>query len=97
MAVNRAQAETGEIKGHYCNVTAATMEDMYERAECAADLGSVVVMIDLTVGYTAVQSMAKWATATACCCTCTGPATAPTRGRRIMASASASSPNGCPR
>ncbi len=60
-AVNRAQAETGEIKGHYCNVTAATMEDMYERAECAADLGSVVVMIDLTVGYTAIQSMAKWA------------------------------------
>src|SRR5271166_132401 len=60
-AVNRAQAETGEIKGHYCNVTAATMEDMYERAECAADLGSVIVMIDLTVGYTAIQSMAKWA------------------------------------
>src|SRR6266702_4788690 len=60
-AVSRAQAETGEIKGHYLNVTAATMEDMYERAECAADLGSVVVMIDLTVGYTAIQSMAKWA------------------------------------
>ena len=49
-AVNRAQADTGEIKGHYCNVTAATMEDMYERAEFAAELGSVVVMIDLTVG-----------------------------------------------
>ena len=60
-AVNRAQAETGEIKGHYCNVTAATMEDMYERAEFAKDLGSVIVMIDLTVGYTAIQSMAKWA------------------------------------
>jgi ribulose-bisphosphate carboxylase large chain len=62
-AVNRAQADTGEIKGHYCNVTAATMEDMYERAEFAAELGSVVVMIDLTVGYTAIQSMAKWARA----------------------------------
>jgi ribulose-bisphosphate carboxylase large chain len=60
-AVNRAQAETGEIKGHYLNVTAATMEDMYERAEFARELGSVVVMIDLTVGYTAIQSMAKWA------------------------------------
>ncbi len=60
-AVNRAQAETGEIKGHYLNVTAATMEDMYERAEFAAGLGSVIVMIDLTVGYTAIQSMAKWA------------------------------------
>ncbi|TGZ38151.1 ribulose-bisphosphate carboxylase large subunit, partial [bacterium M00.F.Ca.ET.162.01.1.1] len=31
-AVNKAQAETGEIKGTYLNVTAATMEDMYERA-----------------------------------------------------------------
>jgi ribulose-bisphosphate carboxylase large chain len=60
-AVNRAQAETGEIKGHYMNVTAATMEEMYERAEFARDLGSVIVMIDLTAGFTAIQSMAKWA------------------------------------
>lgn len=59
--VNRAQAATGEVKGHYLNVTAATMEDMYERAEFAKDLGSVIVMIDLTIGYTAIQSMAKWA------------------------------------
>ncbi|WP_432989666.1 form I ribulose bisphosphate carboxylase large subunit [Dactylosporangium sp. CA-233914] len=59
--VNRAMAETGEIKGHYLNVTAATVEQMYERAEFAKDLGSVVVMIDLTVGYTAMQSMAAWA------------------------------------
>src|SRR5438874_7310084 len=43
------------------NVTAATMEDMYERAEFARELGSVIVMIDLTIGYTAIQSMAKWA------------------------------------
>jgi ribulose-bisphosphate carboxylase large chain len=62
-AVNRAEAETGEIKGHYLNVTAATMEDMYERAAFASELGSVIVMIDLTVGYTAIQSMAKWARA----------------------------------
>src|ERR671925_2310378 len=60
-AVNRAIAETGEVKGHYLNVTAATMEDMYERAEFAKELGSVIVMIDLTIGYTAIQSMAKWA------------------------------------
>ena len=59
--VNRAQAETGEIKGHYLNVTGATMEDMYERADFARDLGSIVVMVDLTVGYTAIQSMANWA------------------------------------
>jgi ribulose-bisphosphate carboxylase large chain len=60
-AVSRAQAETGEIKGHYLNVTAATMEDMYERAEFAASIGSVIVMVDLTAGYTAIQSMARWA------------------------------------
>ncbi len=60
-AVNRAQAATGEIKGHYLNVTAGTMEDMYERAEFAKELGSVVVMIDLVIGYTAIQSMSKWA------------------------------------
>jgi ribulose-bisphosphate carboxylase large chain len=58
--VNRAQAETGEIKGHYLNVTAGTMEQMYERAEFAKELGSIVVMIDLTIGYTAIQSMAAW-------------------------------------
>jgi ribulose-bisphosphate carboxylase large chain len=60
-AVNKAAAATGEVKGHYLNVTAATMEDMYERAEFAKDLGSVIVMIDLVIGYTAIQSMAKWA------------------------------------
>ncbi|MHB1928803.1 MAG: form I ribulose bisphosphate carboxylase large subunit [Acidimicrobiales bacterium] len=60
-AVNRAMAETGELKGHYLNCTAGTMEQMYERAELARELGSVIVMIDLTVGYTAIQSMATWA------------------------------------
>ncbi len=60
-AVNKAQAATGEIKGTYLNVTAATMEDMYERAEFAKELGSVIIMIDLVIGYTAIQSMAKWA------------------------------------
>jgi ribulose-bisphosphate carboxylase large chain len=43
------------------NVTAATMEDMYERAEFAKELGSIIIMMDLTVGYTAMQSMSKWA------------------------------------
>ena len=59
-AVNRAQAMTGEVKGTYLNVTAGTMEQMYERAEFAKELGSVVVMIDLVIGYTAIQSMSKW-------------------------------------
>ncbi len=60
-AINRAEEQTGEIKGHYMNVTAATMEDMYERAEFAKELGSIIVMMDLTVGYTAMTSMSKWA------------------------------------
>jgi ribulose-bisphosphate carboxylase large chain len=60
-AVNRAQAATGEVKGTYLNITAATMEDMYERADFAKELGSCIVMIDLVIGYTAIQSMAKWA------------------------------------
>src|SRR6202140_5296121 len=34
-AVNKASAATGEVKGSYLNVTAATVEDMYERAEFA--------------------------------------------------------------
>ena len=59
-AVNKAAAATGEVKGHYLNVTAGTMEEMYERAEFAKELGSVIIMIDLTIGYTAIQSMAKW-------------------------------------
>jgi ribulose-bisphosphate carboxylase large chain len=60
-AVNRAVEATGEVKGHYLNVTAGTMESMYERAELARELGSVVIMIDLTVGWTAMQSMSNWA------------------------------------
>jgi ribulose-bisphosphate carboxylase large chain len=60
-AVNKAQTATGEIKGTYLNVTAATMEDMYERAEFAHELGSVIVMIDLVIGWTAIQSMSNWA------------------------------------
>ncbi len=60
-AVNKAQAMTGEVKGHYLNVTAATMEEMYERAEFAKELGSVIIMIDLVIGFTAIQSMSKWA------------------------------------
>jgi ribulose-bisphosphate carboxylase large chain len=62
-AVQRAQAASGEVKGHYMNVTAATMEDMYERAEFAKEIGSVIIMMDLTVGYTAMSSMSKWARA----------------------------------
>jgi ribulose-bisphosphate carboxylase large chain len=62
-AVQRAQQMTGEVKGHYMNVTAATMEEMYERAEFAKEVGSIIIMQDLTVGYTAMSSMSKWARA----------------------------------
>src|SRR5258708_2192798 len=48
---SRAQAETGDANGHYLNVTAATIEDMYERAEFAKELGSCIVMIDLVIGW----------------------------------------------
>jgi ribulose-bisphosphate carboxylase large chain len=59
-AVARASAASGEVKGHYLNITAGTMEEMYRRAEFAKQLGSVIVMIDLVVGYTAIQSMSYW-------------------------------------
>src|SRR5246127_829225 len=61
--VSKAEAATGEIKGSYMNVTAGTVEEMYERAEYAKELGSIIIMIDLTIGYSAMQSIAKWARA----------------------------------
>jgi ribulose-bisphosphate carboxylase large chain len=59
-AVNKAQAESGEIKGHYLNVTAGTMEAMLQRAEFAKELGSCIVMADLVIGWTAMQSLSHW-------------------------------------
>jgi ribulose-bisphosphate carboxylase large chain len=59
--INRAAAKTGSVKGSYLNVTAATQEEMYERAEFARELGSVIIMIDLVIGYTAIQTMSIWA------------------------------------
>ncbi len=59
-AVNHASAVTSEVKGHYLNVTAGTMEEMYRRAEFAKELGSVIVMVDLIIGWTAIQSMSEW-------------------------------------
>jgi ribulose-bisphosphate carboxylase large chain len=59
--INRASAATGEVKGSYLNVTAATMEEVYKRCDYAREVGSIVVMIDLVMGYTAIQSVALWA------------------------------------
>ena len=33
---------------------------MYERAEFAREIGSIIIMVDLTVGYTALTSMSNW-------------------------------------
>jgi ribulose-bisphosphate carboxylase large chain len=59
--ITRASAATGEVKGSYMNVTAATMEEVYERAEYAKALGTIIIMIDLVMGYTAIQTIALWA------------------------------------
>jgi ribulose-bisphosphate carboxylase large chain len=60
-AVAKAEAETGERKGHYLNVTAPDYEQMIERAEHARRLGSPIVMVDfLTAGFTAHTSLSRW-------------------------------------
>nr|KYP36753.1 Ribulose bisphosphate carboxylase large chain [Cajanus cajan] len=60
-ALFKAQAETGEIKGHYLNATAGTCEEMIKRAVCARELGVPIVMHDyLTGGFTANTSLAHY-------------------------------------
>jgi ribulose-bisphosphate carboxylase large chain len=60
-AIEKAQAETGEVKGHYLNVTAPTSEQMMERAAFAKEIGTPIIMHDfLTGGFTANTSLAKY-------------------------------------
>ncbi|KAG9438618.1 hypothetical protein H6P81_021441 [Aristolochia fimbriata] len=60
-AIYKAQAETGEIKGHYLNATAGTCEEMMKRAIFARELGVPIVMHDyLTGGFTANTSLAHY-------------------------------------
>lgn len=60
-AVNLAEHETGERKGHYLNVTSGTVENMFQRAEYAKSLGMRIIMHDfLTAGFTANTSLANW-------------------------------------
>jgi ribulose-bisphosphate carboxylase large chain len=60
-AVNQAENETGEKKGHYLNVTAPTPEEMYKRAELAKSLGAPIIMHDfLTGGFCAHTGLANW-------------------------------------
>ncbi|CAL5321855.1 unnamed protein product [Camellia sinensis] len=49
-AIYKAQAETGEIKGHYLNATAGTCEEMMKRAVFARELGVPIVMHDYLTG-----------------------------------------------
>ena len=60
-AVRKAEELTGERKGHYLNVTAATSEQMIERAEFAKSLGAPIIMHDFLVGgFAAHQSLSNW-------------------------------------
>jgi len=59
--ITRACAATGEVKGSYMNMTAGNMDEVIARGEYAKELGTVIVMIDLVMGYTAIQSAAYWA------------------------------------
>jgi ribulose-bisphosphate carboxylase large chain len=49
-AIEKAEAETGERKGHYLNVTAPDVEEMYKRAEFAKEIGSPIIMSDYSPG-----------------------------------------------
>jgi ribulose-bisphosphate carboxylase large chain len=60
-AIYKAQAETGEVKGHYLNATAGTSEEMLKRAQCAKEFGVPIIMHDyLTGGFTSNTSLANY-------------------------------------
>ena len=56
--VRRAEAETGERKGYWANVTAGNAGEMLRRANVVAREGGRFVMVDfLTVGFAATASL----------------------------------------
>jgi len=60
-AIYKSQAETGEIKGHYLNVTSGTSEEMIKRAIVAKELGLPIIMHDyITAGFTSNTSLAHF-------------------------------------
>ena len=60
-AIEKAQAETNEVKGHYLNVTAATAEEALHRAQFAAEIKTPIIMHDfITGGFTVNTSLAKF-------------------------------------
>ena len=72
-AIQKAEAETGERKGHYLNVTAPTADEMMKRAEYAKEIGAPIIMHDyLTGGWSPrTPSWLSGVRKTACCCTST--------------------------
>uniref|UniRef100_A0A2Z4HG48 Ribulose bisphosphate carboxylase large chain n=2 Tax=Cyanophora TaxID=2761 RepID=A0A2Z4HG48_9EUKA len=60
-AIKKSQSETGEIKGHYLNVTSGTTDEMYKRANFAAELDAPIIMHDyLTAGFTSNTSLSQY-------------------------------------
>lgn len=60
-AVHAATRETNEFKSHAVNISAATVEEMIERAQWAKDLDLALVMVDsAAIGWSGVQSIAAW-------------------------------------
>jgi ribulose-bisphosphate carboxylase large chain len=58
--VHRAEAETGERKGYWANVTAGDAEEMLRRVEVVAREGGRFVMVDfLTAGFAATASVRR--------------------------------------
>jgi ribulose-bisphosphate carboxylase large chain len=56
--LHQAEAETGERKGYWANVTAANSDEMLRRAHLVADEGGRFVMVDfLTAGFAATASL----------------------------------------
>ena len=59
-AVKKAEAETGEAKGHFFNVTANSTSEALQRMETIASLGSRYIMYDfLTAGFSASVDVLK--------------------------------------
>jgi ribulose-bisphosphate carboxylase large chain len=57
-AIYKAQSETGEVKGHYLNATAGTVEEMYKRVAYADQIGVPFIIHDyLTGGFTTNTSL----------------------------------------
>lgn len=60
-AVHAAGSDSNEFKTHAVNISAATVEEMIERALWAKDLELASVLVDTAaIGFSAFQSIATW-------------------------------------